>query len=58
MKMPTNWDELFGGEAERPKTFLHDLFTPAMGAIFGFGMACFINFGTRRPTFSGSYFVT
>lgn len=54
MKMPTTWDELFDGEATRPKTFLHDIFTPALGAALGFGAACFVNFGTRRPVFSGS----
>lgn len=56
MKMPATWDELFEGEAQRPKTFLHDLFSPVMGAALGFGLACFINYGTRRPPFSGSYF--
>lgn len=58
MKMPKNWDEVFDGETERPKTFLHDTFTPALGAVLGFGMGCFINWGTRRPILSGSYVVT
>lgn len=58
MKIASTWDELFDGEEERPKTFLHDLWAPGMAAAVGFGMACFLNFGTRRPVFSGSYFVT
>lgn len=58
MKMPANWDELFDGEATRPKTFLHDIYAPVMAAAVGVGMACFLNFGTRRPVFSGLYVVT
>ncbi|KAJ6650130.1 NADH dehydrogenase [ubiquinone] 1 subunit C2 [Pseudolycoriella hygida] len=53
MKMPATWDELFEGEAERPKTFLHDIAAPLITGGLGFGLACFLNFATRRPLFSG-----
>lgn len=54
MNMPKTWDELFDGEADRPKSFLHDLYLPAMAGVLGFTAACFVNWGTRRPVFSGS----
>lgn len=36
------------------KTFLCDLYNPGIGATLGFLGACFLNWGTRRPVFSGT----
>lgn len=55
LNMPTSWDEVFDGEAERPKTFLHDLYAPIMAAALGFGAIAAANWATRRPPLSGSY---
>lgn len=36
------------------KTFLSDVYNPAICASLGFLGACALNFGTRRPIFSGT----
>lgn len=53
MQMPKTWDELFDGEATRPKSFLHDIYAPGMAAALGFIAMVGVNFGTRRPLLSG-----
>ncbi|XP_053698415.1 NADH dehydrogenase [ubiquinone] 1 subunit C2 [Sabethes cyaneus] len=35
------------------KSWLYDKWAPGVGAVFGFAGACFVNFGTSRPIFSG-----
>lgn len=44
---------LFDGERERKKSFLNDTYLPGSCAAFGFAFACFLNWSTRRPVFSG-----
>lgn len=45
--------ELFEGEAQRQQTFVNDAWIPFTCALAGFGAACFVNWTTRRPVFSG-----
>lgn len=46
--------ELFEGESQRKQTFINDLWIPFSCGLAGFGMACFINWTTRRPVMSGT----
>ena len=41
----------------RQASFLSDIWAPLSCGIFGFGAMCFVNFGTRRPVFSGMIFL-
>lgn len=41
---------------DRKKSFLNDIWSPLLCGTLGFGAACFVNFGTRRPIFSGKFF--
>lgn len=50
--MPSAAD-IFDGERDRKQTFLNDIWVPALCAVTGFGAACFLNWSTRRPVFSG-----
>uniref|UniRef100_A0A1A9WXQ4 NADH dehydrogenase [ubiquinone] 1 subunit C2 n=1 Tax=Glossina brevipalpis TaxID=37001 RepID=A0A1A9WXQ4_9MUSC len=45
--------ELLSNKGERQSTFLSPLYNPAAGALAGFGLAIFLNWGFRRPPFSG-----
>lgn len=45
--------ELFDGESERQQTFLNDKWAPFSCGLLGFGIACFMNYATRRPLMSG-----
>lgn len=47
--------EILTDDPNRIKPFLTDLYNPVMCAIVGFGIACSINWGTRRPLFSGLF---
>jgi hypothetical protein len=46
------------GDQERAKPFLNLIWPQLLGTVFGIGSAAAINFGTRRPVFSGKYYVT
>ncbi|XP_052867126.1 NADH dehydrogenase [ubiquinone] 1 subunit C2 [Anopheles cruzii] len=43
--------ELLSGTTS--KTWLHDKWAPGVGGLFGFLGACYVNYGTGRPVFSG-----
>ncbi|CAO1434853.1 unnamed protein product [Diamesa serratosioi] len=45
--------KLLEDSSERKKTFLNDIWTPMACGLVGFGAMCFVNYGTRRPIFSG-----
>lgn len=46
--------KLLEDSSERKKTFLNDIWTPMACGLVGFGAMCFVNYGTRRPIFSGN----
>ncbi|XP_053612925.1 NADH dehydrogenase [ubiquinone] 1 subunit C2 [Plodia interpunctella] len=43
------------GDEGREKPFLNKIWPQLLGVFFGVGSAAAINFGTRRPLFSGIY---
>lgn len=45
--------DLLENKNDWKKPFLTDIWSPMLCGMLGFGAACFINFGTRRPIFSG-----
>lgn len=46
--------KLLEDSSERKKSFLNDIWTPMACGLVGFGAMCFVNYGTRRPIFSGN----
>lgn len=50
--MPSVLD-IFDGERDRKQTYLNDIWIPFACGLTGFGAACFVNWTTRRPVFSG-----
>lgn len=48
--------DLLENKNDWKKPFLTDIWSPMLCGMLGFGAACFINFGTRRPIFSGMEF--
>lgn len=47
--------EILTDDPNRVKPFLTDIYNPLMGATAGFLAMCFVNWGTRRPVFSGLF---
>jgi len=45
--------ELLENKDNRDNTFLFDKYNPLAGGLFGFGLGCVLNFGFRKPVFSG-----
>ncbi|KAI5635641.1 NADH-ubiquinone oxidoreductase subunit b14.5b (NDUFC2) domain-containing protein [Phthorimaea operculella] len=41
------------GDEDRRKPFLNQYWPEIMGVFFGIGSGCIMNWGTRRPVFSG-----
>lgn len=46
------------GDEGRTKPYINQYWPQTLGVIFGIGTGVFINFGTRRPVFSGNYIIT
>lgn len=47
--------EILTDDPNRQVPFLSQVYNPLVGAALGFGAICFLNFGTRRPIFSGLF---
>ncbi|XP_034098588.1 NADH dehydrogenase [ubiquinone] 1 subunit C2 [Drosophila sulfurigaster albostrigata] len=45
--------ELLTNKGNRQPTFLAPIWNPIAGAVAGFGVALFVNWGFRKPVFSG-----
>ncbi|XP_073822551.1 NADH dehydrogenase (ubiquinone) B14.5 B subunit [Musca autumnalis] len=45
--------ELLTNKGDRKPTFLSTIFNPLACTAAGFGLACMLNWGLRRPIFSG-----
>lgn len=59
--MSATWnavDLLNLGDEGRTKPYINQYWAQTLGVIFGVGTGVFINFGTRRPSFSGNYIIT
>jgi len=47
--------ELLTNKGTRESTFLTPIWSPIAGSVAGFGAAMFINWGFRKPIFSGKF---
>lgn len=45
--------DLLENKNNRIPSFLSDKYNPMIAGVLGFGAACFVNFGLRRPILSG-----
>lgn len=48
--------ELLSGDGTDKPAWLSNKILPISMAAFGFAMACYVNFGLRKPVFSGECF--